>query len=59
MSDLPLPLPAIQFLETLPPILLAVLVIVAIIFVVKSLIKFAIFAAAIALIVFVVWKFVL
>lgn len=50
---------AVQFMDALPPIVLAILVILAIIFVVKSLIKFAIFAAAVALIVFVLWKFVL
>lgn len=52
-------LPAIQFVDALPPVVLGILVVLAIIFVIKSLIKFAIFAAAIALIVFVLWKFVL
>jgi hypothetical protein len=46
----------LAFWNVLPPIVLGILAIIIIIFIIKSLIKFAIIVGAIALIVFVVWR---
>jgi len=52
-----LPFLPLSFHNLLPPIVVGILVIVVIIFVIKSLIKFAIIIGVIALAVFLAWQF--
>ena len=47
---------AIEFLDALPPIVIGILAILLIIFIIKSLIKFAIIAGAVILLVFILWR---
>lgn len=59
MTDLANLLPTIfliEFLDALPPIVLGILAIIIIILIIKSLIKFAIIAGAIALLVLILWQ---
>jgi hypothetical protein len=51
-----LPLMPMSFHNLLPPVVVGILVIVVVIFVIKSLIKFAIVVGAIAAVVFFAWQ---
>lgn len=51
-----LPFLPLSFHNFLPPIVVGILVIIVVIFVIKSLIKFAIIIGAIAFIIFIAWS---
>ena len=51
-----LPFLPLSFHNLLPPIVVGILVIIVVIFIIKSLIKFAIIIGAIALIIFIAWS---
>lgn len=46
----------VEFLEALPPVILGILAILLVVFIIKSLVKFAIFAGALALLVLILWQ---
>ncbi|MBI2078561.1 MAG: hypothetical protein HYT80_09390 [Euryarchaeota archaeon] len=49
------PVLAFEALDALPPVVLGIIVVVIVFFVIKSLIKFAIIAGAVGLVVFIAW----